>query len=135
MRRAPERGEDERGRRRRATSRTSDRHANHSGHRAVDEDAADADEEQQPVGDRVEDLAEVGHLVEVAGDVAVDPVGGAEGRQQHGGRGPVVPAEQQLEEQRQAASRTTVMTFGTVRMRLASPARRWSGRPAWSRRA
>ena len=39
--------------------------------------------------DGVEDLAELGHLVEAAGDVAVDPVGGAEGAEQHGGGEPV----------------------------------------------
>ena len=64
--------------------------------------AADADEEQEPVGHRVEDLAELGHLVEVAGDVAVDPVGGAEQAEQPGGRRTVVPPEQQPEEQRDA---------------------------------
>ena len=33
-------------------------HREPRGHGAVDDDAAHADEEQQPVGDRVEDLAE-----------------------------------------------------------------------------
>ena len=70
--------------------------------RAVDDDAADADDEQQPVGGRVEHLAELAHLVEVAGDVAVDPVGDAEHAEQHRRRQPVVPAEQQPEEHRQA---------------------------------
>ena len=77
-------------------TRTSD--ANQTGTEPSIEDAADADEEQQAVGHRVEDLAERRHLVEVAGDVAVDPVGGAERRQQPGRGRPVLPAEEQPEE-------------------------------------
>ena len=44
-------------------------------------------DEQHAVGDRVEDLAELAALVEVAGDVAVDPVGRAEHREQQPRRG------------------------------------------------
>ena len=71
-------------------------------HRAVDQDAARPHEEQQPVGDRVEDLAQLRLLVHVPGQVAVDPVGGAEGGEQPGGGRPVLLREQQPQEHRQA---------------------------------
>ena len=83
------------------------------------------DDEQQPVGGRVEDLAELGHLVEVAGDVAVDPVGRAEDAEQPGGRRTVVL-------RRRAAtgtagcssSRGHVITFGTVSTRVVARSKR-----------
>ena len=84
-----------------STSRTSTTTAVR-GHRLVDRDAAGAHEEQQPVGHRVEHLAHLGHLVEVAGEVAVHPVGDAQRGQQPGGRGLVLGDEQQPQEQRQA---------------------------------
>ena len=55
--------------------------------------------QQHPVGDRVEDLAELAALVEVAGDVAVDPVGRAEHREQHRGRDAARPRPQQQPEE------------------------------------
>ena len=60
----------------------------------------DADDEQEPVGGRVEHLAELAHLVEVAGDVAVDEVRHAEDGEQHRGRDDLVPPEQQPQEDR-----------------------------------
>ena len=45
-------------------------------------------DEQHAIGGRVEDLAELAALVEVARDVAVDPVGRAEHGEQHGGAAP-----------------------------------------------
>ena len=74
------------------------------------------DEEQQAVGGRVEDLAELGHLVEVAGDVAVDPVGGAEHAEQPRRAAPRLsrPNSSQRNSGRQHR-RTRVITFGTVR--------------------
>ena len=79
------------------------RHGEPRGHRAVDDDPADADDEQQAVGHRVEDLAEVADLVEAAGDVAVEEVGDAQPGQQPGGRGAVLLAEEEPEEQRAEA--------------------------------
>ena len=93
-----------------------------SGHAVGDDDATDPDDEQEPVGDRVEDLAEVRHLVEVAGDVAVDPVGGAEdGEQQRGGQARLSWANSSHRNTGRHSRRTRVMTLGTVRMR-SSPA-------------
>ena len=78
----------------------------------------DADEEQEPVGDRVEELAELGHLVEVPGDVAVEEVGDAEHGQQTRPPWPGPPARRGATGTPAAwRSRTTVMTFGTVRIR------------------
>ena len=48
--------------------------------RSCDEQRDRGGDEQHPVGGRVEDLAELAALVEVPGDVAVDPVGRAEHR-------------------------------------------------------
>ena len=76
------------------------RHGEPGGHGAVDEDPADGDEEQEAVGDRVEQLAELGHLVEVPGDVAVEEVGDAEHGQQAGRRGPVLLDEEEPQEDR-----------------------------------
>ena len=67
---------------------------------AVDEQPDRAGDQQHPVGDRVEDLADLRALVEVPGDVAVDPVGGAEDREQDPGRDRPVVVEQQPEEPR-----------------------------------
>ena len=121
MRRAPSGGQRERGARPRAPRGPARPRQNQSGHGAVDEDAADADEEQQPVGDRVEDLAEVGHLVEVAGDVAVDPVGGPERRRAARPPRPGCPGRTAATgTPAGTASRTSVMTFGTVRIRSSS---------------
>ena len=61
-----------------------------------------ADEEEQAVGDRIEHLAQVGHLVAAAGDVAVDPVGGAQHGEEHRRRGEGVLDEQQPHEDREA---------------------------------
>ena len=55
-------------------------------------------DEQHPVGGRVEDLAELAALVEVPGDVAVDPVGRAEDREQTGRGDRLVRAPEQPEE-------------------------------------
>ena len=99
------------------TSRTRTSQTNHSGPAPSMMIAAEADDEQQPVGRRVEDLAELAHLVEAAGEPAVDPVGGAEPAEQPRRAGPVVAAEEQVEEQRDAHSRTSVNTFGAVRIR------------------
>ena len=69
-------------------------------------DVADGQPDQrgqdvEPVGGRVEQLAEPGHLVPLAGDLAVQPVGEAADHQQgHGGR--VVLVEHQPEEERDA---------------------------------
>ena len=84
-----------------STSRTSTATANHDGHGSVDEDPADPDEEQEPVGHWIEDLADVGHLVEAASDVAVEEVGDPEHGEETGGLGPVLLGEQQPEEHRQ----------------------------------
>jgi len=43
-------------------------------------------QQQYPVGGGIEDLAELAALVEVAGDVSVDPVRRAEHREQRGRR-------------------------------------------------
>ena len=59
-------------------------------------------DEHHPVRDRVEDLADLAALVEVPGDVAVDPVGGPEDREQDPGRDRAVLAEQEPEEDRDA---------------------------------
>ena len=75
---------------------------NHSGHRPVHDDGDDRGADQDPVGGRIEDLAEGRDLVVAAGHVAVDPVGGAEDGQQHGGGGLAVQPEEQPQEQRDA---------------------------------
>ena len=69
-------------------------------HAALHDQRDPGHEEQDAVGDRVEHLAEVAALVEVAGDPAVDPVGGAEHRQQRGGREQLVVGEQPDEHRR-----------------------------------
>ncbi len=69
---------------------------------AVVEDRADADEQQQPVGHRIDDLAEVRRLVEVTGDVAVDEVGGTERPEKPRRRSPVLVVQQEPEEDGQA---------------------------------
>ena len=56
------------------------------------------DDEQDPVGHRVEHLAQVRPLVEVAGDPAVDPVGRAEHREQRRRLDPLVVGEQPEED-------------------------------------
>ena len=71
--------------------------------RTVDDDAADPDDEQQPVGGRVEDLAELTGLIEATGQPAIDPVGGSEAAEQPRCAGAVVATEQQVQEQRDAA--------------------------------
>ena len=87
-------------------------------------------DEQHPVGNRVEDLAELAALVEVTGDVAVDPVGGAEDREQHGGRDRLVLAQQQPEEHAgRSASRTTEIRFGIVQMRAVTALQGTGARP------
>ena len=63
-------------------SRARTRMPTHERHVAADDQADAAGDEHDPVRDRVEDLAELAALVEVAGDVAVDPVGRAEHREQ-----------------------------------------------------
>ena len=66
-------------------------------------------------------LPSVRHLVEVAGDVAVEEVGDAEHGEERRGRGPVLLDEEEPQEHRQQRqSRTAVMTFGTVRIRSVS---------------
>ena len=70
--------------------------------RPVDDDGGDRHDEQQTVDRRVEHLAELADLAEAAGEVAVDPVGGAEGTEDQRGGDLVVEAEQQPEEHRQA---------------------------------
>ena len=69
-------------------------HADHEGHAALHDQRDRGHQEQDAVGDRVEHLAEVAALVEVAGDPAVDPVGGAEHGQQRGRREQLVVGEQ-----------------------------------------
>ena len=112
-------------------------HANHDGHGAVDEDGADRDEEQQPIGDGIEDLAELGGLVEVAGDVAVEEVGGAEHAEEPRRRCPVLLVEQQPEEHGQAQQPHDGDDVGIVRTlsALAALAARSSGITAESLRS
>ena len=71
--------------------------------RADPEDGADAAEQQQPVGDGIEHLAHGGHLVEVPGQVPVDPVGRAHRAEDPRRRVPLVVTEQQPQEQREQA--------------------------------
>ena len=59
------------------------------------------DEQEDAVGDGVEDLAEVAALVEAAGDPAVDPVGRAQDREQRRG-GEQLVVDQQPHEHRGA---------------------------------
>ena len=56
-----------------------------SGDAAVDHQRDAGGEEEDAVGDGVEDLAELAALVEVPRDPAVDPVGRAQHREQHCG--------------------------------------------------
>ncbi len=68
---------------------------------------------QQPVGHRVEDLAQRRDLVPAAGHEAVDPVGGAEDGQEHGRARLLVVAEEQPDEDAAGtASRTRVISVG-----------------------
>ena len=108
-----------------------------SGTLAVDEQADRAGDEQDPVGDRVEDLAELAALVEVAGDLAVDPVGGAEHREQDPGRERLVLGPRSSQRNTGThASRATEMRFGIVqtpdRARVPAPVMSW---PSVRRRA
>ena len=64
----------------------------------ADQQADRAGDEHDPVRDRIEDLADLAALVEVAGDVAVDPVRRAEHREQDPGRDRPILAEQEPEE-------------------------------------
>ena len=64
----------------------------------------------------IEDLAELAALVEVPGDVAVDPVGRAEHREQRRGRDAPRPASQSSQRNTGThSSRTTEIRFGIVR--------------------
>ena len=88
MRRAPASAERDRGRRDdapRGRERPRRRHSTAAG-RSSTSSATAAGDEQHPIGGGVEDLAELAALVEVPGDVAVDPVGRAEHREQDRGR-------------------------------------------------
>ena len=85
-----------------STSRTSTATQNHSGASAVDDDRHEGDDEHEAVDGRVELLAELTHLAEPPGEVAVDPVGRAEPTEQPGGTGAVVAGEQQPQEDREA---------------------------------
>ena len=84
------------------TSRTRTATAYHTGTLPSIEDRADRDEEEHPIGDGIEDLAELRRLVEVAGDVTVDEVGRAERSKEQGGRNSVPLVEQKPQEDRQA---------------------------------
>ena len=84
------------------------------------------DQQQDPVGHRVEHLPEVAPLVEPPGDPAVDPVGGPEHGEQGGGGEQVVVGQQPQEDRRadQAHQRDHVgqchdprCTFATCRAR------------------
>ena len=72
--------------------------------------------EQDPVGDRVEDLAELAALVEAAGDVAVDPVGRAEHREQAAAASGSSSASSQRKTGT-PARRSSEMRFGSVTIR------------------
>ena len=75
---------------------------NHSGTHVADGERDQRGHDVEPVGERVEQLAEAADLVEPAGQEPVDPVGGAADREHHD-RPPVgVRAEQQVQEQRYA---------------------------------
>ena len=76
-----------------STSRTSDGEQNHTGAASAMMIAIERDDEQQPVDGRVEHLAELADLTEPPGEVAVDPVGGAEAAEQPRRGGRVVAAE------------------------------------------
>ncbi len=81
-----------------AASRASTRTPTQSGTSPLMMQAERPGDEHDPVRDRVEDLADLAALVEVAGDVAVDPVGRAEDREQDARLERVVLAEQEPEE-------------------------------------
>ena len=114
MRRAPASAERDRGR------GDEDLTDEHDPHHDVDRDREALREhrdrgrdQEHPVGGRVEDLAELAALIEVPGDVAVDPVGRAEpGGQQPGGR---------------ARCRPPTAARGTAARRPAGPPRSHSG--------
>ena len=118
-----------------ADQQLADQHGDAEPHRCdpVDDDRDQGDDEQQPVDGRVELLAELADLAEPPGEVAVDPVGGAEPAEQPRRGGAVVPSEQQVEEQRQAQQPESVNRLGTVRSVSTSPA--GSLAPAVRRRA
>ncbi len=91
-----------------ARAKTATRHHHLAGHGrhpephrdgAVDDDGDDRGADQDPVGHRVEDLAQRGDLMEPTGHVAVDPVGRAEHAEQYGGRRLAVGAEEQPQEE------------------------------------
>ena len=77
--------------------------------------ATAAADEHHAVGDRVEDLAELAALVEVPGDVAVDPVGGSRGPRRAGRPRPAGPRRAATRGRRaRTASRTSEITLGMV---------------------
>ena len=84
------------------TSRARVATPNHSGHRPVHDHRDDRGAHQDAVGRRVEDLAEGGDLVVAPGHEPVDPVGGAEGGQEHGGLRLVIQPEEQPQKERDA---------------------------------
>ena len=138
MRRAPAIAERDRRRPRSSTSRMSTIQTTMSTAtgRSCDEQRDRAGDEQHPVGRGVEDLAELAALVEVPGDVAVDPVGRAEHGEQDRGRdhrrsGPCQSSQRKTGHAAAAARRE--IRFGIVQTRdarrRASCAQRTGYRP------
>ncbi len=76
--------------------------ANHSGIAPSMMIGGDRDDEQQPIDGGVEDLAELADLVEAPGEVAVDPVRGAQRPEDQRCTDLIVEAEEHPEEHRQA---------------------------------
>ena len=112
IRAGPEGGQQQHGAGTR-TSRAMVATPNHSGHRPVDHDGDHRRAHQEPVGRRVQHLAEGGHLVVAAGHEPVDPVGGPEHGQEHGRRvWRWAPKSSQTNSGMQA-SRTMVMALGS----------------------
>ena len=122
MRRAPEGGQDEGGARRPAPPGPARRPRTTSAPSRRSRIAADADEEQQPVGHRVEDLARASTPGRSGGRCSRRPSRWCRGRR--AARRPPARSSRPNSSQRNTGrqhSRTTEMTLGIVRMRSAPP--------------
>src|SRR5262249_52351024 len=75
-------------------------HADPEGQAAVDHERDAGTQQQDPVGGRIQDLAEVAALIEMSGDPPVDPVRRAQDTEEKRGRDLVVAPEQEPQEQR-----------------------------------